>query len=62
MIINVEGAEETQKEYQKKIADIETNRMYAWADMTKIKKDLWSKLHQVKSAVKDGANYLAQLM
>lgn len=30
--------------------------------MTKIKKDLWSKLHQVKSVMKDGVTQLAQIM
>lgn len=36
--------------------------MYLWSDMNKVKKDLWNKLHQVKSAVKDGVTNLAQLM
>jgi hypothetical protein len=30
---NVEGDKEAQEEFAKKIADIETNRMYAWSDM-----------------------------
>jgi len=35
--------------------------MYLWSDMVKVKKDLWNKLHQVKSAVKDSAVALAQI-
>mmetsp|Transcript_16592 Transcript_16592/g.28248 ORF Transcript_16592/g.28248 Transcript_16592/m.28248 type:complete len:187 (+) Transcript_16592:227-787(+) len=42
---NVEGEQTEQQEYQQKIADIETNRMYAWSDINKVKKDLWNKLH-----------------
>lgn len=42
---NVDGDKEEQEAYQKKIADIETNRMYLWSDMSKVKKDLWNKLH-----------------
>jgi hypothetical protein len=30
---NVEGEKEIQDEFQQKISDIETNRMYAWSDM-----------------------------
>ena len=30
---NVEGEKEIQDEFQEKIKDIETNRMYAWSDM-----------------------------
>ena len=41
----VEGQQKEQDEYNKKISDIETNRMYAWSDMPKVKKDLWNKLH-----------------
>jgi hypothetical protein len=33
LITNVEGDQKKQEEYQKKIADIETNRMYSWADI-----------------------------
>jgi|TARA_B110000285_G_C15068126_1_gene586336 hypothetical protein len=36
--------------------------MYAWSDMSKVKKDLWNKLHAFKSGVKDGATNLAQIM
>jgi hypothetical protein len=56
---NVDGDKAEQEAYQKKIADIETNRMYLWSDMNKVKKDLWNKLHQVKNAVKDGVTNLA---
>ena len=56
---NVDGDKKQQEEYQKKIADIETNRMYLWSDMNKVKKDLWNKLHQVKNAAKDSVNSLA---
>ena len=45
---NVEGDSKKQTEYQQKLKDIETNRMYAWSDMAKVKKDLWNKLHAVK--------------
>lgn len=59
---NVEGEKEVQEDYQTKIADIETNRMYAWSDMPKVKKELWNKLHQVKSAMKEKVTNLAQTM
>jgi hypothetical protein len=59
---NVEGDELMQKEYQGKISDIETNRMYTWSDMTKVKHDLWNKLHSVKDMVKQQATNLAQLL
>jgi hypothetical protein len=36
--------------------------MYAWSDMSKVKKDLWNKLHAFKSSVKDGVTNLAQIM
>jgi len=36
--------------------------MYLWSDMSKVKKDLWNKLHQVKNAVKDSVTNLAQIM
>lgn len=36
--------------------------MYAWSDMAQVKKELWNKLHQVKSAMKDGVTNLAQVM
>lgn len=59
LLQNVDGDKAEQEAYQKKIADIETNRMYLWSDMNKVKKDLWNKLHQVKNAVKDGVTNLA---
>lgn len=59
---NVEGDETMQEEYQTKIADIETNRMYTWSDMQKVKHDLWNKLHSVKDMVKQQATNLAQLI
>jgi len=36
--------------------------MYAWADMSRVKKELWDKLHQAKSLMKDGVNNLAQIV
>jgi hypothetical protein len=36
--------------------------MYAWSDMSKVKKELWNKLHSVKSSMKDGVTNLAQIM
>jgi hypothetical protein len=36
--------------------------MYAWSDMSKVKKDLWNKLHAFKSSMKDGVTNLAQIM
>jgi hypothetical protein len=36
--------------------------MYAWSDMSKVKKDLWNKLHAFKSSVKDQVTNLAQIM
>ena len=59
---NVDGDKDEQAAYQKKIADIETNRMYLWSDMNKVKKDLWNKLHQVKNAAVQGVTNLAQIM
>ena len=59
---NVEGEKEIQDEFQQKISDIETNRMYAWSDMPQVKKELWNKLHQVKAAMKDKVTNLAQTM
>jgi len=52
IVENVEGDQVQQKEYQNKIDDIETNRMYAWSDMRKVKHELWNKLHQVKDVMK----------
>ncbi len=59
LLQNVDGDKEEQEDYQKKLSDIETNRMYLWSDMNKVKRDLWNKLHQVKNAVKDGVTNLA---
>jgi hypothetical protein len=59
---NVDGDKDEQAAYQKKIADIETNRMYLWSDMNKVKKDLCNKLHQVKNAAVAGVTNLAQIM
>jgi len=36
--------------------------MYAWSDMSKVKKSLWNKLHTAKAAMKDSVNVLAQIM
>jgi hypothetical protein len=36
--------------------------MYTWADMSRVKKELWDKLHQAKSLMKDGVNNLAQVV
>jgi len=36
--------------------------MYAWSDMPQVKKELWNKLHQVKSNLKDSVTNLAQTM
>ena len=44
---DVEGDDTEQQAAQKKIEDIETNRMYAWSDLSKVKRDLWDKLHAV---------------
>jgi hypothetical protein len=38
LIENYEGNKNEQTEYAKKIADIETNRMYSWSDMSKVKR------------------------
>jgi len=59
---NVEGNTKEQEEFQKKIADIETNRMYTWSDIDKVKKDLWKKLHSVKNVMKQGVTNLAQIV
>jgi hypothetical protein len=37
LLENVEGNSTQQQEFAKKIADIETNRMYSWSDMSKVK-------------------------
>lgn len=36
--------------------------MYTWSDMSRVKKELWDKLHQAKSLMKDGVNNLAQVV
>ena len=36
--------------------------MEAWSDMSRVKKELWDKLHQAKSMMKDGVNNLAQVV
>lgn len=36
--------------------------MYAWNDMSRVKKELWNKLHQAKKVLKDGVNNLAQVV
>ena len=36
--------------------------MYTWADMSRVKRELWDKLHQAKSLMKDGVNNLAQVV
>ena len=62
LITNVEGDETQQQAYNNKISDIETNRMYVWSDMSKVKKDLWKKLHQVKDLMKKQATNFAQIV
>jgi hypothetical protein len=37
LLENVEGNSIQQQEFAKKIADIETNRMYSWSDMKSVK-------------------------
>lgn len=46
----------------KQVSDIETNRMNTWSDMATVKQNLWKKLHGAKSAIKDGATQLAQMI
>lgn len=36
--------------------------MYTWADMSRVKRELWDKLHAAKSLMKDGVNNLAQVV
>ena len=36
--------------------------MYSWGDIDKVKKNLWKKLHTVKSTLKDGVTNLAQII
>ena len=62
LVDNVEGNSTQQQEFQKKIADIETNRMYSWSDMGKVKRELWNKLHAVKDLMKKKATNLAQII
>jgi len=62
LVENFEGNQNEQKEYQKKISDIETNRMYSWSDMGKVKKELWNKLHAVKDIMKKKATNLVQMI
>lgn len=62
LVENYEGNQNEQKEYQKKIADIETNRMYSWSDMSKVKRELWNKLHAVKDIMKKKATNLVQMI
>jgi hypothetical protein len=62
LLENVEGNSTQQQEFAKKIADIETNRMYSWSDMSKVKVQLWNKLHAVKDMMKKKATNLAQII
>ena len=62
LVENFEGNKNEQKEYQKNIADIETNRMYSWSDMAKVKRDLWNKLHAVKDIMKKKAINMVQMI
>lgn len=59
LVENYEGNTNEQTEAQKKINDIETNKMYAWADMSKVKNELWNKLHAAKELMKKKAVNLA---
>ena len=52
LIENFEGNMKEQSDAQNKIQDIETNKMYTWADKSKVKKELWNKLHAVKDLMK----------
>ena len=36
--------------------------MYTWSDMSKVKRELWNKLHAVKDLMKKKATNLAQLI
>ena len=62
LLQNVEGDVSEQQAAQKKIEDIETNRMYAWSDLSKVKHDLWYKLHSVGAAMGQQVSNLAQLL
>lgn len=62
LVQNVEGDVSEQQAAQKKIEDIETNRMYAWSDLSKVKHDLWYKLHAVGAAMGQQVSNLAQLL
>ena len=62
LLQNVEGDVSEQQAAQKKIEDIETNRMYAWSDLSKVKHDLWYKLHAVGSMMGQQVSNLAQLL
>lgn len=62
VVENYEGNKNEQKEYEKQIADIETNRMYSWSDMGRVKRDLWNKLHAVKDIMKKKATNLVQMI
>jgi microcystin degradation protein MlrC len=59
---NFEGNMKEQSDAQNKIQDIETNKMYTWADMSKVKKELWNKLHAAKELMKKKAINLAQMI
>lgn len=56
---DVEGDDNEQEAAQKKIEDIETNRMYAWSDLSKVKRDLWDKLHAVGNMMGQSMTNLA---
>lgn len=62
LLEDYEGSQAEQDDAQKKIQDIETNRMYAWSDMGKVKRELWNKLHAVKDLMKKKATNLAQII
>jgi len=36
--------------------------MYTWSDMSKVKRELWNKLHAVKDLMKKKATNLAQII
>ena len=61
LVEDYEGTQAEQKQAEDKIKDIETNRMYAWSDMSKVKRELWNKLHAVKDLMKKKATNLAQI-
>ena len=48
-----EGSKEEQDLYQSELGNVETNLSETWADLGKVKQNLWQKLNTVKTTLRD---------